>query len=184
MVTDNPHAVGLGRDDWLKAAGGVLFFVAGLLVWWELTSGAGVVVTTNAFDFNVTGIVPYVIFVGIAILTIIVRTGSLRLPGVFVHPELTLVAAVLGTVLVAIRFFVDGWNSAALTDSDVNIERGIGLYLSAVAALLVLAGCILSYLEYRAADIDDDDDEAEDEITGEIECVRPPSTPPSAPPLP
>ena len=77
---------------------------------------------------------PYVIFVAIALVTIITQTESLRLPAVLSHPVLSLGGAVIGTALVGYRFFSDQYGGGS---------RGLGLYLAVAAALLVLAGCIL-----------------------------------------
>ncbi len=92
----------------------------------------------NAFDYPVNGVVPYVIFVAIALVTIITQTESLRLPAVLSHPLLLLGGAVIGTALVGYRFFSDRYGGGS---------RGLGLYLAVAAALLVLAGCILTYRE-------------------------------------
>jgi hypothetical protein len=172
------EADGFGVSDWLKSIGGVLFFVAGLLTWWEQEFAHGLTATTNAFDYLFTGIVPYLIFVGIAILTIIIRTGSLRLPDVFVHPLLSLIAAAIGTALVGFRFFANGWDDSELENTA--ISRGAGLYLALAAALVVLAGCVIAYRDHRSAGVDDDTDEPVDDTPNTLE--RPPRR--SSPPLP
>ena len=41
MEASDVEADGFGVSDWLKAIGGVLFFVAGLLTWWELEYADG-----------------------------------------------------------------------------------------------------------------------------------------------
>jgi hypothetical protein len=157
---------GFGLHNWLKAVGGIGFFVAGVLPWWELTFTDGLSETTNAFSYDMTGLVPYVIFVGIAILTIIIETDSLGLPRVLVNPVLTLLAALAGTVLVGIRFFMDGYDNGLLEGEGNSITRGIGLYLAAAFALVVLAGSVLGYRQRheRGDDVEldeDDDEEAE-----------------------
>jgi hypothetical protein len=172
------EADGFGVSDWLKSVGGALFFVAGLLTWWELEDANGLSFPTNGFDYRLTGIVPYVIFVGIAILTIVIRTGSLRLPEVLLHPLLSLVAAAIGTALVIARFLFDGWEDSLLQGRSAN--RGIGLYLALAAALTVLAGCVIAYRDSRAADVDEEVDEAVDDTPNDAD--RPPRR--SSPPLP
>ena len=151
---------GFGLGNWLKAAGGLLFFVAGLLPWWHLKNSDGhPLVTTNAFTYQMTGLVPYVVFVGIAILTIIIETESLRLPRILVNPILTMLAAFCATVLVGIRFFKDGYDNGSLEADGYSITRGIGLYLAAVSALIVLAGSVLLFRDRHLVDEDEDDDE-------------------------
>ncbi len=91
MDDDDLEPRGFGAGDWLKAIGGLVFFIAGLLPWWSYTfeSPAGSLhYDDNAFDFALDGVVPYVIFVAIAVVTIVSQTGSLRLPAFLVHPLL------------------------------------------------------------------------------------------------
>ncbi len=84
----------------------------------------------------------------IALVTIITQTGSLRLPAFLRHPLPTLVAAVIGTGLVAYSFF---------NDPGENASRGLGMYLAVAGALLVLAGCIIAYRERRLEAADEDE---------------------------
>ena len=138
------------RSDWFKAIGGILFLIGALMPWWELEieNGQGLGISTNGFDYWLTGIVPFVIFTGIALLTIIIRTDSLPLPDWLVHPVIQLTLAVVGAVLVGIRFFYSG-------ESDLDISRGLGLYLSAAAVVLVLIGCVLGVGEHAAGEDDE-----------------------------
>ena len=156
-----PNRFGIGA--WLKAIGGVLFFIAGLLPWWSYSFDETGLRDDNAFDYPVSGVVPYVIFVTIALVTIITQTESLRLPAVLSHPVLSLGAAVIGTTLVGYRFFSDQYGGGS---------RGLGLYLAVAAALLVLAGCILTYRAERRADAELIADDAIEDST-----VHPPSPP-------
>jgi hypothetical protein len=162
------EAFGLGN--WLKAAGGMVFFVAGLLPWWRLENSDGhPLVTTNAFTYDVTGLVPYVIFVGIAILAIIIETDSLGLPRILVNPILTLLAAFGATVLVGIRFFKDGYDNATLESDGYSITRGVGLYLAAAAALTVLIGSVLLFRDRHLVDDEDADAEPGVEVEDPLE---------------
>ncbi|MET0144334.1 MAG: hypothetical protein ABW328_06060 [Ilumatobacteraceae bacterium] len=158
-----------GLSAWLRASGGVVFFLAGLLSWWEVTLENGLQFTFNAFDYPWTGVLPYIIFVTIAILTIVIETGSLPLHPILVHPIPLLAGASLGTLLVLVRFVAHG---------DVargSFQRGVGLYLAMAAALAVLAGCIISA---RAAWVDEEDDEDdEDEDIVAFDAVDDPGAP-------
>jgi hypothetical protein len=148
-------------DDWFKAIGGILFFVAGLLPWWEQRF-SGFTVHSNAFG-DWLGLISFVIFVGIGILTIIMRTGSLRLPRWLLHPVGTLVVAGIGAVCLIIRFILDPFQKAG-----DHVTRAIGLYLAGAAAVLVLIGCVMTFRDREAYyDVDDDmdeDDEDDDEL--------------------
>ena len=174
------EADGFGVSDWLKSIGGVLFFVAGVLTWWELEYGQGLSTAFNGFDYRYSGIVPYVIFVGIAILTIIIQTESLNLPRFLVNPLLTLIAAGVATALVVYRFFADGYDNDALEDQGNTVSRGIGLYLALAGALIVLAGCVIAYRDSRAAGVEDEVDEPVDDTPNSVD--PPPRR--SSPPLP
>jgi hypothetical protein len=146
-------------DDWFKAIGGILFFIAGLLPWWE-QSFSGFRERSNAFD-DWLGIIAFVVFVGIGLLTIIIRTESLPLPRWLLHPLGTLIAAGIGAVCVAIRFFLDPFNAAG-----DHVTRGVGLYLAGAAAVLVLIGCVMTFRDRDAYQryhepTEEDDDESE-----------------------
>ena len=101
---------GSARTPSLKVLGGGLFFVAGLLTWWQLDVN-GLEIRTTAFDYTLTGIIPYVIFVVIAILTVLDRTDSLRLPAAVVEPVVQLGAAAIATLLVLWRFVFSDLNA-------------------------------------------------------------------------
>jgi hypothetical protein len=139
-----------GSDDWFKAIGGILFFVAGLLPWWEQRF-SGFIVRSNAFD-DWLGIASFVIFVGIGILTIIIRTESLPLPRWLLHPIGTLLAALIGAICVGLRFILDPFQKPG-----DDVTRGIGLYLAGAAAVIVLIGCVMTFRNREAYYLDDDD---------------------------
>ena len=145
-----------GTDDVLKVVGGGVFFFAGLLSWWRLDVD-GFTHSTTAFDYTLTGIVPYVIFVAIAILTVLDRTNSLRLPAAIVEPVVQLGAAAIAALLVIWRFVFSDIDD----QGDASVGRGAGLYLALVAAIVALVGCVMTY---RAVGVDDEeaDDVAHD----------------------
>jgi hypothetical protein len=157
--------------DWLKAIGGILFLAASLLPWWRIEYPNGFDLTTDARDYTLTGIVPCLIFVVIALLTIIIQTGQLSLPGWLLHPVGLLVASTVGTILVGVRFLWDGYSDAAAGTGD--ISRGLGLYLAAAAAVIVLIGSVIGLRAYLAEPLDDDVDDDAD-----IDPIRRPTRPP------
>jgi hypothetical protein len=150
-------------DDWFKAIGGILFFIAGLLPWWEQRVPPGFRERSNAFG-DWLGIVSFVIFVGIGILTIVVRTGSLPLPRWLLHPTGTLLVACVGAACVAVRFVRDPFQ-----DDGDEVTRGIGLYLAGAAAVLVLIGCVMTFRNRDAYDLDDDTKDDEDEDADDLD---------------
>ena len=104
-----------GVGDWLKSIGGVAVLRRGPPAVVEAVEfdGPASSATFNAFNYQLTGLVPYVIFVAIAILTIIIRTESLRLPP---HPDRPAVDAAWPPrsppCSSGIRFFMDGYDDA------------------------------------------------------------------------
>ncbi len=159
---DGFESEGFGISAWLRSVGGVLFFVAGFLAWWQIELPNGVTFTNNAFDYPLTGTVPYLIFVAIAILTIVIESESLDLPPILVHPFLLLAAALVGTVLVVIRSFSAG-SELDVGDGSA-LSRSMGLYLAIVAALVVLAGCVIGARDAWVDEEDEDTDVAIEEF--------------------
>ncbi len=69
-------------NDWLVVAGGVLVLVFGLFRWfsWEVDGrgrGRGPRAESNAFDYLLTGVVPWLLVVGAAIVTVLLATEAL-----------------------------------------------------------------------------------------------------------
>jgi hypothetical protein len=149
--------------DWLKAIGGMLFFVAALLPWWE-RAFLGAELSKTGFE-DWLGIIAAVIFLAIGLLTVIVETESLPIPRWVINPTWMLVLAIAGAICVAVRFILDPFGSGG---GGIRDTRGIGLYLAGAAAVLVLIGCIMAFQrrdEWAAAvaeDEEDDEDEADE----------------------
>lgn len=122
--------------DWLKVGGGAVFLIAGFLPWLQI-SGFGFSVSANAFDFFFTGTVPWLIFVAIGVLTFLSAAKIFSLPETMPVPTIFLGAAALGTLLVIIRFF----------DTEGGLDRGIGLFLALIAAIVVTAGAYMAFTE-------------------------------------
>jgi hypothetical protein len=147
--------------DWLRAIGGFLFLAAALLPWWERTFQASLR-KSGLGDWM--GIIPTVIFGGIAILTVIIETDSLPISRRILDPTWVLAAAIVGAVFVALRFIFDPFGGGG---SGVRDTRGLGLYLAGAAAVISLIGCVIAFREREAwaasLDAEDDDDDADGE---------------------
>ena len=168
LVVDEGADGGFGMDDVLKVVGGGVFFIAGLLTWWQLDVN-GLEYGSTGFDYTLTGIVPYIIFVTIAILTVLDRTDSLRLPAAIVEPVVQLGATAIATLLVLWRFVFSDLND----DGAASVDRGIGLYLALASAVVVLVGCIMTF---RQVGLEDEDEE--------LEAAADQTPPRASPPLP
>lgn len=152
------------RSDWLQAIGGILFFFAALLPWWEQVVMGGLHTRHNGFD-DFLGVLAFIIFVGIGILTVIIKTDSLPLPRWLLNPTGVLVASIVGVALVAIRFVLDPFSD------DTRSTRGIGLYVAGAAAVITLIGAVIGFRErHEHADEEvEDEDVAGDEYGYEDE---------------
>lgn len=130
-------------SDWLKVGGGLLFFVAGFLSWWKLELGYGLGADglSGVGDYFGTVGIAWLLFVAIAVVTALTALGKLSLPATLPVPLIMLGAAVLGALLVLLRFLSDG------IGFGVDLERGIGAWLGVLATVAVVAGCVLAFTE-------------------------------------
>jgi hypothetical protein len=137
----------LTPSDWLIVAGGAIVLVFGLLRWfsWDIDNG-GVRGSgkTNAFDFFVTGFVPWLLIVASAVVAVLLATQALnrgKLPW-----ELVLLGATaLGLVLIVIRLIVGYDPNISGTNVEVDVSRGIGIWMSALGALIATAGAFIGF---------------------------------------
>ena len=138
----------LKPTEYLIVAGGALMLIFGLLRWfsWDLKQGDVLIQQnqkSNAFDYLFTGVVPWILVVGAAAVTVLLATGALN-PGKVPWPLVILAATALGTVLVIIRLII---GPDVDTESGVSVDssRGIGIWFSAVGAVLATVGAFLTY---------------------------------------
>jgi hypothetical protein len=133
--------------DWLVVAGGALVLVFGLFRWfsWEIDNagvrGEG---KSNAFDYFVTGFVPWLLVVGAGVVTLLIATEALnrgRLPW-----ELILLGATgLAFLLIVIRLIISDDPNISGTNVDVDVSRGIGIWMCTLGALIAFVGAFISF---------------------------------------
>ncbi len=140
-------------SDWLKAGGGLVFFIAGFLSWWSVTvsgftgfGGADVSYGGLGEYFGSVGIA-WIIFTAIAALTVLAVLGIFTLPSSIPAPIAFLGASALGFLLVLYRFFADGLPYSGDPGPGVDVSRGIGAYLGLIAAIVVVVGCVMGFQE-------------------------------------
>jgi hypothetical protein len=135
----------LKPTEYLVVAGGAIVLIFGLLRWfsWEVDNdgvrGSG---KSNAFDYLLTGVVPWLLLVGAGAVTVLLATGALN-PGRVPWPLVILAATALGAVLIVIRLIIG--DDPDLEGLDVDVSRGIGIWLSAIGAILGTVGAFLTY---------------------------------------
>jgi hypothetical protein len=135
-------------NDWLVVAGGVLVLIAGVGRWysWEVTNDGDVVAlkdTSNAFDYLLTGVVPWLLIVGAAAVTLLLKTEALR-PGKVPWPLVLLAATLLGFVLILVRLII-GHDLDTGEGAELHDSRGWGIWVSALGALVALVGAFIGF---------------------------------------
>ena len=132
--------------DWLKVGGAAAFLVFGFLPWTKV-SGFGVSDSGgNVFDFFWTGVIPWILIMGIGVVTMLLVLE--KIPNRLPWPLITLAGAALAALLLLLRLLfnpLEGKDALEVLGADVG--RGIGLILSVLAGLVVLAGCVLAFTE-------------------------------------
>ncbi len=144
-------------SDWLKVGGGALFLIAGPLTWWKITFDGGLFFDSDSASahglgdyFGTVGIA-WLIFIAIAVLTVLLRLGIVKAPSSLPVPLVFLAAAALGALLVLLRFLFDGIDDGGfgldLEDAGFDISRGLGAWLGLIGAAAVVAGCVMGFTE-------------------------------------
>jgi hypothetical protein len=137
-------------SDWLKVGGGLVFFIAGFLAWWTVdVSGFGSGDATGLGDYFGTVGIAWLIYTAIAVLTVLIVLGIVKLPANVPIHLIFLIASVFALLLVIIRFFSDGYDTGGIDVEDfgVDISRGIGNWLGTLAAIVIVVGCVLAFRE-------------------------------------
>jgi len=163
-------------SDWLKIGGALAFMIFAFFNWVEFGD-----IGFNAFEFFWTGTLPWIILVGVGVLTFLLVQGIVK-RGDTPWDMIILAAAALATLLVLIRLIFNPLPG----DSD-GIDRGIGLYVCTIAALATLAGAWLAFKE-SGGSVDDFKKLTANRNSGGSGMAPPPppggSTPPPPPPPP
>jgi hypothetical protein len=140
-------------SDWLKIGGGLVFFIAGFLAWWTVSvdfSGfGGSADATGLGDYFGTVGIAWLIFTAIAVLTVLMVLGVVKIPPNVPINMIFLVASAFALLLVIIRFFSDGYDTGGvdLSGAGIDISRGIGNWLGTIAAIVIMVGCVLGFRE-------------------------------------
>jgi len=144
-------------SDWLKVGGGALFLIAGPLTWWKVTFDGGPLFGSESApahglgDYFGTVGIAWLLFIAIAVLTVLMRLGIVTMPSNLPVPLVFLAAAAIGALLVLFRFLFDGidggFGGFDLEDAGFDISRGLGAWLGLIATAAVVAGCVMGFTE-------------------------------------
>jgi hypothetical protein len=118
--------------DWLVIGGGLAVLIGGFLKWFTVDGFSG---GPNAFDYTLTGLIPWVLVVGAAVITFLLATGVIAKGGT-PWPLIILGATALGALLIIIR---------VLIGEDDPFDRGAGLWISALGGIVAAAGAFLGF---------------------------------------
>ena len=111
-------------SDWLKVGGAAGFLIFGVaLDWAKLGSFGG----GNAFDFFLRGTVPWLIIVAVGVISFLLAGGVMKKSSV-PWPLVLLAATALATLLNLLIVIIGP------KKGGIDFDRGIGLYLSFIAA--------------------------------------------------
>jgi hypothetical protein len=126
--------------DWLVIVGGAVVFVTGFLDWFD----AGPL-SPNAFDFTLTGLIPWLLLTAAAVLAFLVA-GQL-LAGATPWELILLALTTIGAVLVLVRLVLGADLSDVVNDlagePDRSLDRAGALWLSAIGSCVAAAGAAM-----------------------------------------
>lgn len=142
----------LKSNDGLVLAGGIIVLAFGLVRWfsWKVRVDGRVFLSekSNAFDYFFTGVVPWMLIVGAALLTLLLVTGQL-VEGKLPWPLIILAATLLGFILIIIRLITGhDADTQDVEGASVDVSRGIGLWISSLGALVATAGAFVGFRNY------------------------------------
>jgi hypothetical protein len=169
-------------SDWLKVGGGLGFLIFGFFDWTKVSGFGASYSGNNVFDFFFTGIIPWILIIGSAVITVLLVTGTMKAGGA-PWPVIILAATVLGALLLLIRLLFNplGDEFDALDGSGIDVGRGIGLWLSAIAGIVAAVGGVLGFQE-SGGDLSDLKDM--NKLKAQFGGADGGSTPPPPPPPP
>lgn len=129
--------------DWLVIGGGLAVLIGGFLDWFSIEGVSG----GNAFDFFLTGTVPWILIVGAAVITLLLAGGVIKAGGA-PWRLIVLGATALGALLLLIRLIM----GADLSDfgdlggtPDIGLDRAFGLWLTVLGGIVAAVGAFLGF---------------------------------------
>ena len=137
-------------SDWLKIAGAVGIMVFGLFDWVTIDGPTGSDSGYKAFDFLFTGVIPWMLIVGTAAITVLYRAGNLRAASAPWQLIMLIATAVAVGLLLLRLAFNPVPNQEAYESAGYEFGRALGLWLSALSGVVAFAGGLLGYREPRA----------------------------------
>ena len=124
---------------WVTIGGGALMLIA-LFPGWSSISFAGVSESGDSpFDYFFTGGIAWLLVVAVGVLAVLRMTG--KLGGAQNWSMIMALGAIVGALLMVIRILLGG-----RSELGIDLDRGPGMYIGFVAALVAAAGAVMGYL--------------------------------------
>ena len=134
-------------SDWLKVGGTIAFVVFGFFTWVEVSMAGFGSETENVFGFTWTGLIPWLIFVAVGVLTALLRTGKMK-AGTAPWPLILMVLSIIAATLVLLRLLFNPLENKDLFEAaGGEVSRGFGLYLCSIAAIAIAVGGVMGFTE-------------------------------------
>lgn len=128
----------VGIGDRLGLLAGVVLAVASFTGWYA-GSGEGVQISVTGWDTGIAGKV--VFFLGVAtVLVIVLREVGIVLPAAVPESLLTIVLGAVATIIVLVR-------AVSIPDDFFFAGRGVGIWITLVAAIAVIVAGLLQASE-------------------------------------
>ncbi len=125
-------------SDWLIIGGGVLTLIGGLFLDWIKVESFGVSFSgRNAFDFTLTGALPWLLVIGATAITVL-----LVLEKIDAKAQPWPLILLGGTALAALLLLIRVAFNPGVPDG---ISRGLGMSVTFVAGLIATAGAFLNF---------------------------------------
>jgi hypothetical protein len=129
-------------SDWLMVAAGAVMLILGMVLdWAKLGSASG----NGPFDYFFTGGISWLLVVAAGIIAFLLAAGIMK-PGGPPWALLLVLGTGLATLLMLIRIILGGGSEGA-GGFEVDFDRGPGMYVAFVAAIVALVGAVLNYKE-------------------------------------
>jgi hypothetical protein len=170
-------------SDWMKVGGAVGFLIFGFLDWTTVEGPGGVDLGSgnHVFHYFFTGTIPWLLIIGTGVITFLLAAGIMK-PGSLPWPLIMVAATGLAALLLLIRLiFNPNDGSEFIEAAGGSVGRGIGLILSVVSGLVVVAGAFIGFKE-SGGELSDLKDM--NKLKGAFQGGSSESTPPPPPPPP
>lgn len=168
----------LKTHDWMMIGGSLGVLIFGLFGWSESILGE----TASAFDFTLTGTIPWLLIVASGVISLLLALGTINKDSA-PWPLILLATFAIGALLIVIRLLIGPRFDTGF--GEVTLSRGYGLYISAAAAVVAAAG---AFMNFQAAGGELSDltnmEKLKSSMSGDDGDSAPPPPPPPPPPAP